>query len=216
MDEIRKDRSNSLPSDSPPKYDPKDPDTYIYDVTTQSPGGEKKEPIVILEDIDTETGTITQDIALDTTLQYVTKTLDCSDDPSISPYTVCTGNAIRNQSLTVVKFRAFFIGIGLAAFGAVIGEIFYFKPQTVTVNTIFLQIIAFPMGELTTLIPRSIKPLSGRLGPISRALDKVYSPVGRLLNPGPFTMKEHIFITICASSGAVSALGTEQLAAQSL
>ncbi|KAK3401320.1 OPT superfamily oligopeptide transporter [Sordaria brevicollis] len=146
--------------------------------------------------IDAETAEITADTTLDTPLQLVTKTLDTSDDPTQKIYT----------------FRAFFLGLGLSAFGAVLAEIFYFKPQTVNVSIVFLIMIAYCLGELTTLIPR-------------------WGPVGRFLNPGPFTQKEHVFIVIMASSAATCAqgwelsstnpnpacaLGTEQLAAQSL
>ena len=126
-------------------------------------------------------GDITDDIHLDSNLQLVTKTLDITDDTSLNPYT----------------FRAFFLGIGLSCFGAVIAEIFYFKPQTIVVNTVFLEIVGFVLGEATTFIPR-------------------WGPIGRYLNPGVFNIKEHVFMTIMASSAAVCALGTEQLAAQSL
>lgn len=111
--------------------------------------------------IDFAAGEITSDIVLDTSLQLVTKTLDLEDDPTENAFT----------------FRAFVIGIGLAAFGAVIAEIFYFKPQTINVNVLFLEIIAYVLGEATTLIPR-------------------WGAVGRFLNPGPFNQKEHVFITI--------------------
>jgi OPT family oligopeptide transporter len=131
--------------------------------------------------IDEAVGIITNNIELDSCLQLVTKTLDVTDDPTLNPFT----------------FRAFFLGIGLSAFGAVIAEIFYFKPQPMPVNTVFLEIIGFILGEITTFIPR-------------------WGPIGRLLNPGPFNIKEHVFMTIMASSSAVCALGTEQLAAQSL
>lgn len=160
--------------------DLKDPESFVYDVSP-SEGSEKEAAISRDGSFDPESAEITADTHLDTTLQLVTKTLDITDDPTESPYT----------------FRAFVLGLGLAAFGAVIAEIFYFKPQTITVNVIFLQIIAFVLGEATTCIPQ-------------------WGPVGRFLNPGPFNMKEHIFITIFASSGSVSALGTEQLAVQSL
>lgn len=158
----------------------KDPESFVYDVSPPE-GLEKQAAIARDGSIDPESAEIAADTHLDTTLQLVTKTLDITDDPTENPYT----------------FRAFFIGLGLAAFGAVIAEIFYFKPQTITVNVIFLQIIGFVLGEATTYIPQ-------------------WGPVGRFLNPGPFNMKEHIFITIFASSGATSALGTEQLAVQSL
>lgn len=64
-------------------------------------------------------------------------------------------------------------------------------------NIIFLAIIAYVLGEICTIIPR-------------------IGAVGRFLNPGPFNLKEHCFITIMAISASVCALGTEQLAVQSL
>ncbi|ROV97875.1 hypothetical protein VSDG_04884 [Cytospora chrysosperma] len=134
------------------------------------------------DSVDSETAGLTADThALDTALKLVTRTLDITDDPTQSPYT----------------FRAILLGLGLATFGAVLAEIFYFKPQTVNVNSIFLIVIAYCLGEATTLIPR-------------------VGPIGRALNPGPFNQKEHVFIVIMANSAAVCALGTEQLAAQTL
>ncbi|KAF3912918.1 hypothetical protein AA313_de0208742 [Arthrobotrys entomopaga] len=131
--------------------------------------------------LDPEQAEITADTVIETNLQLITKALDTTDDPTESPFT----------------FRAFIIGLGISAFGAVIAEIFYFKPQTVNVSSIFLQIIAHVFGEATTFIPR-------------------WGPVGRLLNPGPWNQKEHVFATIMASSAATCALATEQLAVQSL
>lgn len=124
---------------------------------------------------------ITTDTTLETALQLVTKTLDITDDPSETPYT----------------FRSVILGLGLSSFGAVIAEIFYFKPQTVNVSVIFLVIIAYCIGETAAMIPR-------------------WGPVGRFLNPFGFNQKEHTFIVIMASSAATSALGCEQLAAQAL
>lgn len=97
--------------------------------------------------------------ALDTALKLVTRTLDITDDPTQSPYT----------------FRSVFLGLGLSTFGAVLAEIFYFKPQTVTVNSIFLIILAYCLGEATTVIPRA-------------------GPIGRFLNPGPFNRKSYPFV----------------------
>ncbi|EPS35544.1 hypothetical protein H072_11046 [Dactylellina haptotyla CBS 200.50] len=131
--------------------------------------------------VDPEQAGLTADTTIETNLQLITKALDVSDDPTESPYT----------------FRAFVVGLGIATFGAVIAEIFYFKPQTVTVNTIFLQIIAYVIGEVMALIPR-------------------WGRVGKFLNPGPWNQKEHVFATIMGSSAAVCALATEQLAVQAL
>jgi hypothetical protein len=58
-------------------------------------------------------------------------------------------------------------GLGLSAFGGALGTIYYFKPQTLTVSTIFLGVISYVLGELMArLIPR-------------------WGLLGRLLNPHP-------------------------------
>jgi hypothetical protein len=45
--------------------------------------------------------------------------------------------------------------LGLSAFGGALGTIYYFKPQTLSVSTIFLGVISYVLGELMArLIPR--------------------------------------------------------------
>ncbi|KAG2134272.1 OPT oligopeptide transporter protein-domain-containing protein [Suillus cothurnatus] len=105
-----------------------------------------------------------------------THVISVDDDPSLNPWT----------------FRAFFIGIGLSAFGGVLAEIYYFKPQTVLVSLMFLAVVSYILGVfMETFIPRR-----GLL---------------RYLNP-----KENAFVVIMASASANSALGTEVLAVQRL
>jgi hypothetical protein len=90
------------------------------------------------------------------------------------------------------------IGLGLSAFGAVLQEIFYFKPQVIFVSVMFLTVLAYAVGEFMSLfIPK-------------------WGPVGRFLNPGPFNKKEHAAAVIMASAASVSALSTETLAVQKL
>ncbi|KAG2138132.1 OPT oligopeptide transporter protein-domain-containing protein [Suillus cothurnatus] len=110
-----------------------------------------------------------------------TNVISVDDDASLNPWTI----------------RAFFIGLGLSAFGGVLAEIYYFKPQTVTVSLMFLAVVSYILGvSMETFIPRR-----GLL---------------RYLNPGPFNKKENAFIIIMASASAKSALGTEVLAVQRL
>jgi hypothetical protein len=59
------------------------------------------------------------------------------------------------------------IGLGLSAFGGALGTIYYFKPQTLSVSTIFLGVISYVLGELMA----RILPRRGWLG--------------KLLNPHP-------------------------------
>ncbi|KZV70159.1 OPT superfamily oligopeptide transporter [Peniophora sp. CONT] len=110
-----------------------------------------------------------------------THVISVDDDPSLSPWT----------------FRAFVLGIGLSAFGGVLAEIYYFKPQTVVVSTMFLGIVAYVLG----IFMEFVIPTRG---------------IFRYLNPGPFNKKENAFIVIMASAAANSALGTEVLAVQRL
>ncbi|KAI5116279.1 hypothetical protein M0805_005888 [Coniferiporia weirii] len=111
----------------------------------------------------------------------VTHVISVDDDESLNPWT----------------FRTLVLGIGLSAFGGVLAEIYYFKPQTVLVSTMFLAIIAYVLGlAMETFIP-------------SRGFF-------RYLNPGPFNKKENAMIVIMASAAANSALGTEVLAVQRL
>ena len=112
----------------------------------------------------------------------VKEVLSLDDDPTLSPWT----------------FRMWFLGLGLAIFGSVLQEIFYFKPQTIYVSLVFLTVIAYALGEFKA----QIIPRRGR--------------IGRLLNPFPFNLKEHAAITLMASAGTQSALATEALAAQQL
>ncbi|GMM34355.1 hypothetical protein DASC09_016800 [Saccharomycopsis crataegensis] len=111
----------------------------------------------------------------------VVKIIDSSDDPELKVWNV----------------RSFILGVGLAIFGGVLQCIFYFKPQTIVVNGIFLMLLAYVGGEaMSMLIPRK-----GWL---------------KYLNPYPFNKKEHTLITIMASSAANCALAIEVLAVQKL
>ncbi|KAH7927126.1 OPT superfamily oligopeptide transporter [Leucogyrophana mollusca] len=120
-----------------------------------------------------------EDAVLHDERDIVTHVISVEDDPSLNPWT----------------FRAFFIGIGLSAFGGVLAQIYYFKPQTVLVSLMFLAVISYIIGVfMETFIPRR--------------------GFFRYLNPGPFNKKENAFVIIMASAAANSALGTEVLAVQ--
>ncbi|KAH9176603.1 OPT oligopeptide transporter protein-domain-containing protein [Lactarius sanguifluus] len=131
--------------------------------------------------IDVEVTTKTGIIALQNERDIVTHVISIYDDPSLNPWT----------------FRSFFIGLGLSAFGGILAEIYYFKPQTVLVSTMFLAIVSYVLGiAMEAFIPRW-----GWF---------------RYLNPGPFNKKENAFIVVMASAAANAALGTEVLAVQRL
>ncbi|OZJ05396.1 hypothetical protein BZG36_01979 [Bifiguratus adelaidae] len=73
-------------------------------------------------------------------------------------------------------------------------EIYYFKPQVVIISPLFILIIGYILGNVMhRIIPRS-----------------------RFSNPGPFNIKEHVVISITATSASASAFATELLAVMDL
>jgi hypothetical protein len=113
-----------------------------------------------------------------------TRLISLEDDPTMPAFT----------------FRMFFLGLGLSCFGAVLGQIFvsisfggqafaptlliplfqYFRPQTVYVSQLFLQIIAYILGIcLETIIPGPGHPVEK-----FRMNDSAF---WRFMNPGPFS-----------------------------
>ena len=87
----------------------------------------------------------------ETAEDLVTEVIHAQDDPTLNPWT----------------FRMWFLGLGLSAFGGVLSTIYYFKPQTLAVSTIFLGCISYILGEL-----------------MSHTIPRV-GFIGRFLNPHP-------------------------------
>ncbi|EEU33548.1 uncharacterized protein NECHADRAFT_105765 [Fusarium vanettenii 77-13-4] len=98
----------------------------------------------------------------------------------------------------VIQSKLTHDGVGLSAFGGVLQEIMYFKPQVVYVSVMFLTVLAETLGTgLAHIIPRK-------------------GAIGRFLNPHPWNRKEHTAAVLMASAASVSALSTEALSVQKL
>jgi hypothetical protein len=127
-----------------------------------------------------------------------------------------------DPSMPIHTFRMWFIGLGLAVFGAVLGMLFEFRPQVISVSALFLQLIAFMLGKIfEQVIP----------GPGSRFHDG-----GRLwtfLNPGRFSklgvgtgnysdsshlpdIKEHVAAQIMANTASSVAIACAVFASDDL
>ncbi|KAI0305716.1 OPT oligopeptide transporter [Multifurca ochricompacta] len=102
-----------------------------------------------------------------------------------------------NPSLPVLTFRSVILGVGLSAFGAVLGTIYTFKPQNASVSQLFCLIIAYVMGTAM----HALIPTHG---------------CWKWLNPGPFNIKEHTAIVIMASTASTVAVAMEVIAALDL
>ncbi|KAF9494717.1 OPT oligopeptide transporter [Pleurotus eryngii] len=115
--------------------------------------------------------------------------------------------SLEDDPAPVFTLRMWFLG--LSCFGAVLGQIFYFRPQTVFVSRLFIQIIAYILG----LIIEELIPGPDNIRP---GLQTKNIAFWRFCNPGPFNLKEHVAVTIFASTAADSALAISIFAADDL
>lgn len=101
-------------------------------------------------------------------------TVPATDDPTQAAFT----------------FRTCVLGLASCVILSFVNQFFGFRNNALNLSTVSAQIAVLPIGKFmaATLPSRPIKvPLTG---------------FSFSLNPGPFTMKEHVLITIIASSGA--------------
>ncbi|KAJ7172836.1 OPT oligopeptide transporter [Mycena crocata] len=101
-----------------------------------------------------------------------------------------------DPSIVVGTIRAWTLGLIWAIIIPGLNQFFFFRYPAVTVTGIVAQLLTFPLGRAW-----------------ARLLPNV-SIFGISLNPGPFTIKEHVLITIMASVGAGSAYATDIVAVQ--
>ncbi|CAL1696779.1 unnamed protein product [Somion occarium] len=92
--------------------------------------------------------------------------------------------------------RAWILGIIWAMIIPGVNQFFFFRYPNITVGALVAQLLSFPVGRLMARICPRIKIF------------------GLPLNPGPFTIKEHVVVTIMAGVGAESAYATDIVAVQ--
>ncbi|KAG9002079.1 hypothetical protein FRB93_011852 [Tulasnella sp. JGI-2019a] len=99
-------------------------------------------------------------------------------------------------NMPVGTLRAWIIGLMWAILIPGLNQFFFFRYPSMTIAPLVAQLLSFPLG---------------------RALDAVtpnWTIFGVELNPGPFSIKEHVLITIIASVGSGSAYATDVIAVQ--
>ncbi|KAF5343398.1 hypothetical protein D9757_013809 [Collybiopsis confluens] len=113
---------------------------------------------------------------------------------------VCLNNYTTisdDYELPVVTFRMLFLGLGFSAFGSVLAQLYYFKPQTLLVSQGFLLIMLYFFGKTW----EKVLPSHG---------------LWWYLNPGPFNIKEHGSALIMASTASSSATAIQVISVQDL
>ncbi|KAH7096543.1 OPT oligopeptide transporter [Auriculariales sp. MPI-PUGE-AT-0066] len=92
--------------------------------------------------------------------------------------------------------RAWVLGIIWAIIVPGLNQFFFFRYPSVFITGLVAQLLSFPMGRAwAAIMPRV------RIGSVE-------------VNPGPFTVKEHVLVVVMASVGAGSAYATDIVAVQ--
>ncbi|KAF8518159.1 oligopeptide transporter [Hysterangium stoloniferum] len=101
-----------------------------------------------------------------------------------------------DETMPVNTFRAWFIGFCWAIIIPGLNQFFFFRFPAVNIGNLVAQLLSFPLGRAwARIVPN-------------------WTIFGISLNPGPFSVKEHVLITIMAGVGAQSAYATDIIAVQ--
>ncbi|KAF7727693.1 hypothetical protein EC973_007249 [Apophysomyces ossiformis] len=95
-----------------------------------------------------------------------------------------------DPTLPTATFRAWFWGVVFSLAISFTNQFFWFRANPLTIKVIVVQLLAFPAGRL-----------------FEKVLPQWTLGFGRFkfsLNPGPFTVKEHVLITVMANAAATS------------
>ncbi|KAI0367875.1 small oligopeptide transporter [Pilatotrama ljubarskyi] len=101
-----------------------------------------------------------------------------------------------DPDMPVSTCRAWTIGLIWSIIIPGMNQFFFFRYPSVTVSGIVAQLLSFPVGRLWARFMPNVKVF------------------GVSINPGPFTVKEHVLITIMATVGYQSAYATDIIAVQ--
>ncbi|KAF2772894.1 OPT superfamily oligopeptide transporter [Teratosphaeria nubilosa] len=113
----------------------------------------------------------------------------------------------RDDGDPAFTFRSMVVGTILTGLSSVVTMLYQFKPYQVTVSAVFIQLLAFAMGEAWALF--TPKPDGCKWSWLRSTL--------RFLNFGqPFGIKEHVVAALIASSGNNGLSGVEIYAVERL
>lgn len=108
-------------------------------------------------------------------IEQVAMTVPATDDPA----------------LPVLTFRVWVLGALSCALLSFLNQFFWYRKEPLSISSVSAQVAVVPLGRLMA------RALPGRVFLKGR-------PWEFTLNPGPFSVKEHVLITIFATSGAGS------------
>ncbi|KAF9446473.1 oligopeptide transporter [Macrolepiota fuliginosa MF-IS2] len=116
---------------------------------------------------------------------------------------------IRDDGEAALTFRSLTLGTVFAGLGAAVCEIYLFKPVQMTVSTVFLLLLIYTFGNVWA----KFLPTRGKfVGTPFQFL----APIFGFINPGPFSLKEHVVASLVASTAAGGSTAVLNFAVQRL
>ncbi|KAI3613649.1 peptide transporter mtd1 [Moniliophthora roreri] len=143
------------------------------------------------------------------------RAIDMGEDGKERPFETSDDWALRLISLEDVPteppwtFRLWFIALSLSCFGAVLSQVFAFRPASIYVSQLFLQTAAYIMGRCL----HYIVPGPGNPNPRLQTADTAF---WRFMNPSKFNIKEHTGILIMGAAATHGALAISIFATDDL
>jgi OPT family oligopeptide transporter len=117
-------------------------------------------------------------------------------------FTVAT---VDDPTLACLTFRTVVLGVGGNMLLTIVNTFFGYRKEPLHISAISIQIVVLPLGHLMAkLLPRKSIQLV-LPGLITNRDGRRWWSWGFSLNPGPFTMKEHVLITVFANTGGGAA-----------
>ncbi len=123
----------------------------------------------------------------DDPLSLVSKAVPETDDPTMPALTL----------------RVIIIGSSLCVLGAAVSQLFFYKSNSPGFSAYFVILVSLPIGRWMARVLPAWTIRIPFLGDID-------------LNPGPFSIKEHLLVGVLASSGATSAYASDIINIQEL
>ncbi|CAE6519790.1 unnamed protein product [Rhizoctonia solani] len=115
---------------------------------------------------------------------------------------------VRDDGDPSLTWRSFWIGTVVAGLGAALSQIYIFKPIDVSVSGIFLLLLVYTIGNAWAILLPRPEIFQNRIPWLV--------PIIRIVNPGPFGLKEHVVATLIATTAAYGATAVNIFAVQRL
>ncbi|KDR80162.1 hypothetical protein GALMADRAFT_61865 [Galerina marginata CBS 339.88] len=116
---------------------------------------------------------------------------------------------VRDDGDDALTFRSMVLGTLFAGMGAALSQIYLFKPVQMSVSTVFLLLLIYTFGNgWAKFFPKRTWVEGTRFERLA--------PVVHFINPGPFSLKEHVVASLVASTAAGGSSAVQNFAVQRL